>query len=215
MAVMVDDLVTRGTLEPYRMFTSRAEYRLLLREDNAELRLSGYGYRLGLVSEEHHEDVQARRRRVDDEIRRLALCRVPPSETVNAILAGRGTTPITEATPVLHLLRRPELSYADTAPLLLEEAAMDPLVARQVEVSVKYEGYIARMLDDVARFKQAEGRLIPEDVDYAAVPGLSTEIRERLSAARPRSLGQAARIPGVTPAAVSILMVWCHRHSTR
>jgi tRNA uridine 5-carboxymethylaminomethyl modification enzyme len=210
-AVMVDDLVTRGTLEPYRMFTSRAEYRLLLREDNADLRLCTHGYRLGLVSQARQDDVEARRGRVGEEIRRLSRCRVPPSPAVNALLVERGSTGIAEATPLLQLLRRPELSYADTARLLPDEARVTPLVARQVEVSVKYEGYIARMLEDVARFKRAEERLLPERLDYAAVPGLSGEIKERLSAVRPRSLGQAARIPGVTPAAVSILMVWCHR----
>jgi tRNA uridine 5-carboxymethylaminomethyl modification enzyme len=214
MAVMVDDLVTRGTLEPYRMFTSRAEYRLLLREDNADLRLAEYGYRLGLVSMSRYEEIESRRQRVDDEIRRLDLCRVPPGPAVNAILAERGASPISEATALLHLLRRPELTYADVARLLPGETTAHPLVARQVEVSVKYEGYISRMLEDVARFRQAEGRLIPEDLDYVAIPGLSTETKERLSAARPRSLGQAARIPGMTPAAVSILMVWCHRRGT-
>ncbi len=212
MAVMVDDLVTRGTLEPYRMFTSRAEYRLLLREDNADLRLAEHGYRLGLVSKQRYEAIEGRRRQVDKEIRRFALCRVPPSPAVNAVLVERGASPIAEASPLLHLLRRPELSYADMARLLPEgEIPADPLVARQVEVSVKYEGYISRMLEDLVRFRHAEERLIPDNLDYGLVPGLSTEIRERLSAVRPGSLGQAARIPGVTPAAVSILMVWCHR----
>lgn len=212
MAVMVDDLITRGTLEPYRMFTSRAEYRLLLREDNADLRLAEHGYGLGLVSKQRYEDIERRRQRVDEEIRRLALRRVVPSSTVNQVLEDRGTSTIAEATPLLSLLRRPELRYADMARLLGDgDFPADPLVVRQVEVTVKYEGYIARMLEDVRRFRQAEKRLLPEDLEYGAVPGLSTEIRERLSATRPRSLGQAARIPGVTPAAVSILMVWCHR----
>jgi tRNA uridine 5-carboxymethylaminomethyl modification enzyme len=212
MAVMVDDLVTRGTLEPYRMFTSRAEYRLLLREDNADLRLAEHGYGLGLVSKQRYEDIERRRQRVDEEIRRLTLRRVAPSSTVNQILEDRGTSTIAEATPLLSLLRRPELRYADMARLLDDgDFPADPLVVRQVEVTVKYEGYIARMLEDVRRFRQAEKRLLPEDLEYGAVPGLSTEIRERLSAIRPRSLGQAARIPGVTPAAMSILMVWCHR----
>jgi tRNA uridine 5-carboxymethylaminomethyl modification enzyme len=212
MAVMVDDLVTRGTLEPYRMFTSRAEYRLLLREDNAEFRLSEHGSRLGLVGTQRAEVIEARRRQVEHETRRLAVCRVTPSAAVNAILAERGTTPIAEATPVLHLLRRPELTYADLVPLAPDlGVSADPLVSRQVEVSVKYQGYIDRMLDDVAKFRQAEERLLPEGIDYGAVPGLSTEIKERLSQVRPRSLGQAARIPGVTPAAVSILRVWVHR----
>ncbi len=211
MAVMVDDLVTRGTLEPYRMFTSRAEYRLLLREDNADLRLAAYGHRLGLVDKLRHEEVEARRQRCSDEIRRLSSERVAPSAAVNAVLRERGTSPITESIPLVQLLRRPELGYDDVARMLPATDAPDALVARQVEVAVKYDGYISRMVEDVRRFKDSEERLIPEHLDYSAVPGLSSEVKERLSAIRPRSLGQAGRIPGVTPAAVSILMVWCHR----
>ena len=211
MAVMVDDLVTRGTIEPYRMFTSRAEYRLLLREDNADLRLVAHGHRLGLVGRERFEEIEARRERVKHEIDRLAELRVLPGEGVNGVLLARGASPIGAVTPLLHLLRRPELGYADLAALLPGGATPDPLVARQVEVSVKYEGYVQRMLEDVARFRQAEAWTIPEGLDYAAIPGLSTEVRERLGSVRPRSLGQASRVPGVTPAAVSILSLWCHR----
>src|SRR5437870_11566744 len=191
MAVLVDDLVTRGTLEPYRMFTSRAEYRLLLREDNADLRLARYGHRLGLVSHERLAAIETRRARVEAEIDRLKSRRV-------------------DGVPLFQLLCRPETTYAEVA-RRDGVAVDDPRIARQIEVAAKYDGYIRRMLEEVARFKRMEERAIPAVLDYHAVPGLSTEVRERLSAVRPRSLGQASRIPGVTPAALSILAVWCHR----
>jgi tRNA uridine 5-carboxymethylaminomethyl modification enzyme len=192
------------------MFTSRAEYRLLLREDNADLRLAKHGQRLGLVSDARFEEVETRRERVKEEIDRLAAFRVSPGETVNGMLVERGATPIVETTPLLQLLRRPELSYADLARLMPDDAPLDHVVAKQVEVSVKYEGYVARMLEDVARFRQAEAWVLPQDLDYTVIPGLSSEIKERLTSIRPRSLGQASRVPGVTRAAVSILSVWCH-----
>jgi tRNA uridine 5-carboxymethylaminomethyl modification enzyme len=195
MAVLVDDLVTKGTLEPYRMFTSRAEYRLLLREDNADLRLTSWGYRVGLVARERYDAVERRRGQVAAELERLAQRRV----------AG---------TSLLTVLRRPEVTYADLA-RLDGAASADPEVARQVEIASKYDGYIRRMLAEVARFKRAEQHLIPDDLDYAAIPGLSAEMRERFAEIRPRSFGQASRIPGVTPGAMSVLAVWCHRAGGR
>ncbi|HUF93657.1 MAG TPA: FAD-dependent oxidoreductase, partial [Candidatus Limnocylindria bacterium] len=192
MAVLVDDLVTKGTVEPYRMFTSRAEYRLLLREDNADVRFVDHGHRLGLVSDERRDLVQGRRRACAAALERW-----------QHRSAGGGVS-------LLQMLRRPEVTYAEVA-RLDPDAVRDPHVARQVEVTAKYDGYVRRMLDEVARFKQMEERAIPETLDYRVVPGLSTEARERLHAVRPRSLGQASRVPGVTPAAISILTVWCHR----
>jgi len=190
MAVLVDDLVTKGTLEPYRMFTSRAEYRLLLREDNAEFRLAHHGHRLGLVAPQRLAAVEGRRAGVDAEIDRLKSRRV-------------------DGISLFQRLCRPETTYADVA--AFTDAVVDPRVARQVEVAAKYDGYIRRMLEEVARFRRMEEHAIPDGLDYQAVPGLSTEIRERLAAVRPRSLGQASRVPGVTPAAVAILSILCHR----
>ena len=191
IGVMIDDLVTRGVTEPYRMFTSRAEYRLLLREDNADLRLVAHGHALGLVTTERREAVEARGARIDAEIERLRARR----------RAG---------VSLFQLLARPETAYAA---LVADdpEAIRDVEVGHQVEVAVKYEGYIRRMRQDVERFKASECVAIPDTLDYASVPGLSTEIRQRLTEVRPRSLGQASRVPGVTPAAVSLLAVWCRR----
>jgi tRNA uridine 5-carboxymethylaminomethyl modification enzyme len=191
MAVLVDDLVTRGTLEPYRMFTSRAEYRLLLREDNADIRLVGHGRRLGLVDEARYAAVERRRADCETALARLSLAH-------------------TRGVSLLQQLRRPGATYGDIAAHDPEPIG-DARLVRDVEIAARYEGYVRRMLVDVARFKAQEHRRIPEMLDYATVPGLSTEMRERLGAVRPRSLGQASRIPGVTPAALSILAVWCHR----
>jgi tRNA uridine 5-carboxymethylaminomethyl modification enzyme len=211
MAVLVDDLITRGTNEPYRMLTSRAEYRLLLREDNADLRLMEKGYRLGLISREQYGRLEEKRRRIQEAMGRLNARRLHPTPQVNAVLTRLGSTPLHEVTPMIQVLRRPEVRYADLVAMAGDVDGGDPDVAHQVEVEVKYRGYIERQCREVERFKRLETRRIPTDVEYAAVPGLSNEVREKLSVIRPTSIGQASRIPGVTPAALSILLVYLER----
>lgn len=211
MGVLVDDLVTRGTDEPYRMLTSRAECRLLLREDNADLRLMEKGSRLGLISEESYARVEAKRRKIQETLDRINSRKIYPTPEVNAILAQRGTTPISEVVPMIQLLRRSEVGYADLMVMDGEMDPGDPEVTHQVEVQIKYQGYIDRQLQEVEKFKRLEARRIPEEIDYGAIPGLSNEVRQKLSVVRPISIGQASRISGVTPAALSILLVYLER----
>jgi tRNA uridine 5-carboxymethylaminomethyl modification enzyme len=204
VGVLIDDLTTRGTREPYRMFTSRAEHRLLLREDNADLRLTPAGRELGLVSDERWKLFETKARLTEEEVARLAGTRVRPGVSA------------------FDLLRRPEVSYAEVLdaagePEWRQDAALDdriaPQVALQVEVRAKYSGYIERQLDEIERQRRSEETPLPEDLDYARITGLSTEVRQRLAEARPMTLGQAARVPGVTPAAISILLVHLKKRS--
>lgn len=209
MGVLVDDLVTKGTTEPYRMFTSRAEWRLLLREDNADLRLRETGREMGLVRSGDYRRFRRRREAIEEELRRLHEVRVAPTEGVNAELRARGSAPLSEYTDLFSLLRRPELSWGDLEALTAGQVpALDADVVYQVEVQAKYEGYIRRQEATVERFRSLEGSLIPESFDYRELPGLSHEAREKLERFRPASLGQASRLAGVTPAAVAILTVF-------
>jgi len=211
MAVLVDDLVTRGTREPYRMFTSRAEYRLLLREDNADARLTAWGFDLGLVEPEALERLREKQRLMAEEEARLQGCRVVPSAAVNQELAHKGTAPLKAPAPVLSLVKRPQLDLPTLYRLTGEEPPVPAAVVEQLEIKYKYDGYIRRQEDAARKFAAAEARRIPEDFDYDRVPGLSHEVRDKLKEVRPRSLGQAARISGVTPAALAILMVFLKR----
>ncbi len=208
MAVMVDDLVTRGVREPYRMFTSRAEYRLILREDNADLRLMEKGYELGLISREAVEEMRERRRLIEEEMKRLKKTVVKPSPRVNKVLESVGTTPLESPASLAQLLKRPEITYEHLRGLDGGIRELPPRVVRQVEILCKYEGYLQRQEREVKRFQHLERILIPWDLDYDGVPGLSYEVRQLLREIRPRSLGQASRISGVTPAAISALMVY-------
>jgi tRNA uridine 5-carboxymethylaminomethyl modification enzyme len=208
IGVMIDDLVTRGIGgEPYRMFTSRAEYRLLLREDNADRRLSPIGERLGLLDSAAGARVRAKTANVAREREDLAAAAVAVSDAANALLAAAGSAPIANAVRAIDLLRRPEVSYETVARILGRPPALDPDEAAELEVDIKYDGYVRRQAEAVERFRRLEDAAIPDWVDFGRIAGLSTEVRERLAAARPRSLGQAARMPGVTPAAVALLAV--------
>jgi tRNA uridine 5-carboxymethylaminomethyl modification enzyme len=212
LAVLVDDLVTKGTREPYRLFTSRAEYRLLLREDNADLRLTELGSDLGLVDQEAVERLREKKRLIVAEESRLAKKKVISTPAVNQELAARGTAPLSEPTPLLRLVKRPELDLATCLRLAGEEvAAAPPAVLEQIEIAHKYAGYLKRQAEMAQKMAQWEEKRIPEGFDYDAVPGLSNEIRQKLKEVRPRSLGQAGRMSGVTPAAMALLMVYVRR----
>ncbi|MBP8984825.1 MAG: tRNA uridine-5-carboxymethylaminomethyl(34) synthesis enzyme MnmG [Syntrophobacterales bacterium] len=212
MGVMVDDLVTRGTREPYRMFTSRAEYRLLLREDNAAFRLVEKGFELGLQDREALERVVEKERRVELETRRLEQKRVRSTPEANRILEKAGSVPIYESATLSQILKRPEVSYADVEAIEGVISDLPADVKTQVEVRCKYDGYIRRQEAEVKKFKHLERLEIPGDFDYRGVPGLSNELKQKLGEIRPFSLGQASRIEGMTPAALSVLMVFLKRH---
>ncbi len=205
IGALIDDLVTRGTEEPYRMMTSRSEYRLLLRQDNADLRLTARGHEIGLVSRERLQEVQEKYARVEAEIRRLEHTGTAPSEALRAMLEEKHSGGAAEGSSLLALLRRPRVGYEDLAPFDPDRPPLPADVREQVEISVKYEGYIRRQERQVREFRRMEHRLLPEDWDYASMDNLRLEAREKLSAVRPRSLGQAARISGVSPADIAAL----------
>jgi tRNA uridine 5-carboxymethylaminomethyl modification enzyme len=206
MGVMVDDLVTRGVVEPYRMFTSRAEYRLLLREDNADERLLKKGEALGLITSSLVKEFERKQCDIEQQMQHLENLRVRPREEVNDLLRSRGGSDIKEPLSAAKLLKRPEMSAEDLIRLGLLDG-VDPDVAKQLEIQIKYEGYIDRQQREAAQFRRMEKVLIPEDMNYDSVPGLSRELKEKLTAIRPRSLGQVSRVSGITPAALSALMV--------
>lgn len=205
--VLIDDLVTLGTNEPYRMFTSRAEYRLILREDNADLRLRQKGHEVGLVSDEIYNQFLQKKESIAIETARLKKTWVKPSADINAVLAERGSAALSGEASLEQLLKRPELGYDAIAAINPAPSALPGGAAEQVEIQVKYEGYIQRQLQQVERFASLEQKSIPSDMDFDALTGLGAEVRQKLNQVRPVSLGQASRISGVTPAAISLIIV--------
>ena len=212
IGTLIDDLVTKGTEEPYRMMTSRSEYRLLLRQDNADRRLCAIGHRIGLVSAERLRAVEEKYAAVEQEVKRLTHTGVAGSDALNALLMQRGTAPVADGARLIDLLRRPQVSYDDLRPFDPGAPALDKAVREQVEITVKYEGYIRRQQRQVEEFEQLEKHALPDDMDYSDIQGLRLEAREKLSAVRPLNLGQASRISGVSPADIGALMIWLQSH---
>ncbi len=212
IGTLIDDLVTKGTEEPYRIMTSRSEYRLLHRQDNADRRLSYIGYKLGLVPEETFRAVEEKYAAVEREIARLESCGAAESEALNALLTANGTTPVQGSARMADLVRRPQIGYDLLAEFDGTRPTLPKAVTEQVEIQLKYEGYIARQQKQVAEFQKAESRLLPEDADYLSISGLRVEAREKLQQIRPVSVGQASRISGVSPADVAVLLIWLEQH---
>ena len=212
IGTLVDDLVTKGTNEPYRIMTSRSEYRLLHRQDNADERLSAIGHRIGLVSDERFAAVQEKYRLVDAECARLEKTHLAPSDALAAMLTARGTAPTSSGVSLADLLRRPQITYADLAPFDPARPELPHVVTEQAEIRLKYAGYIQRQLRQVAEFTRLEERLLPPDLDYRQVSCLRLEARQKLSEIRPLSIGQASRISGVSPADIAVLLIWLSQH---
>jgi len=207
MGVLIDDLVTKGTAEPYRMFTSRAEYRLHLREDNADLRLREMGYRIGLVKEEDYGIFLKKKTAIEKNLSRISNTKVHPTKETNEILHGWGSAPLKKEVSLQEILKRPETHFGHLSAFDRDLENLPKEVSEQVEIQVKYDGYIKRQMEQIERFKKLEKVRFPVDFDFSSVIGLSKEVMEKLTKIRPFSLGQASRISGVTPAAISILMV--------
>jgi len=208
IGTLIDDLVTKGVMDPYRMMTSRSEYRLLLREDNADERLTPIGYKVGLISEERYQCLLKKEAEIDAEVKRLEETHVGPSQTLNDYLTSCGTEGITNGMTLAKLLKRPQVSYEGLGCIDSNRQELDSEVTEQVELRIKYEGYIKLQLEQVEAMRKLEAKLIPEDIDYSTIKGLRLEAAEKLAKIRPANIGQASRISGVNPADISVLLIW-------
>lgn len=208
IGVLIDDLVTKGTKEPYRLLTSRAEYRLLLRHDNADLRLTEIGHKIGLIPEDRYERFSLKKKLIEQERRYFAATTIKPSEQAVKLLESKGAAQLREPMKADRLLKRPELSYQDLAALLPEHGEVPAEVGEQVEIQVKYEGYISKQLQQVEKMKRMEKKKIPQNLDYSKIDGIATEARQKLAEVRPISVGQASRVSGVNPSDIAILLVY-------
>ena len=212
IGVLIDDLVTKGTNEPYRMMTSRAEYRLLLRQDNADFRLTEIGHRVGLVTEERYNRFLERKQNIENELERLKKLKVTNKKEVNEFLLSLNSTELRKPTSFYELMQRPELNYFQLAQLDTERKELPNDVGEQINILTKYEGYIQSQLEQVSQFKKFEKKLLPKDIDYSDIKGLRTEAEQKLNNIKPISVGQASRISGVSPADISVLLIYLEHH---
>ena len=208
IGTLIDDLITKGASDPYRMMTSRSEYRLVLRQDNADERLTPLGRELGLISDRRWEKFQRKQEQKQAELKRVQKVTLPPSETLNQILVSRGTSPLTTGAKLADLLKRPQITYEDLAPVDKDRPQYSTAVFEAVEIELKYEGYIKRQRADIEEVRRLERKRLPQDVDYSAIQGLRLEAGEKLNKVKPENIGQAGRISGVSPADISVLLIW-------
>ena len=213
IGTLIDDLVTKGTEEPYRIMTSRSEYRLLHRQDNADQRLTHIGAAVGLVPPERLAQVEEKYQQVAREMRRLEANGIPGSPALNAMLEAKGSTPVASSARLADLVRRPQVTYADIAPFDASRPDLPLAVQQEVEIQLKYAGYLEKQLKQVAEFKKEEARLLPADMDYMSIAGLRLEAQEKLQQIRPMSIGQAGRISGVSPADIAVLLIYLEQRS--
>lgn len=208
IGTLIDDLITKGANDPYRMMTSRSEYRLVLRQDNADQRLTPLGRKLGLISDQRWEKFQRKQEQMGAELKRVQSTNLPPSEELNQILVSRGTSPLSTGAKLSDLLKRPQITYQDLTPVDRDRPEYPPAVFENVEIELKYEGYIKRQLADIEEARRLERKRLPEDVDYSQIKGLRLEAGEKLNKVKPENIGQAGRISGVSPADISVLLIW-------
>ena len=213
IGTLIDDLITKGVTDPYRMMTSRSEYRLVLRQDNADERLTPIGRELGLISDRRWEKFQLKQSRKAEELKRAEKTVLSPTEALNEILVSRGTSPVSTGVRMAELLRRPQITYRDLTPVDPNRPDYPAEIFESVETSLKYEGYIKRQLQNIAEMRRLEKRLLPKDIDYPGIAGLRLEAREKLNRVRPENIGQAGRISGVSPADISVLLIWLSAHN--
>lgn len=208
IGTLIDDLVTKGCMDPYRMMTSRSEYRLLLRQDNADIRLTPYGHEIGLISDERYQKFLNKMQLIKDEMNRAAQTTIHVSDDLQKLLVSRETAPMNKGMKLIELIKRPQISYDDLAPFDTERPDLPPEIFEQVEIELKYEGYIKRQQAQINEMRRLEVKLLPKDIDYNAIEGLRLEAREKLSKIRPHSVGQASRISGVSPSDISVLLIY-------